>query len=505
MLKQNLPNAGKLVNSLRSAGYDNVSAICDIIDNSIDAESSMIKVDIFQNKNDLNILIADNGVGMDQKVLEEALKLGSLTDRDTNSDLGKYGLGLVTASWSMCKNILVITQKKKGEFIRNEIDIDTIQDKNDFVCDLGKANEQEIALYKKYIDNGCGTLVLLSKCDRVQNRDINIFANNVKKAIGQTYRYFIDSGIRFFVQGKEVIKIDPLMLDKPETEIFSDEKYEILFKERGVKEIIRAKVIILPDYPEKLAKQEGINQRSQGFYLLRNNREIAEGKTLDLWVRHNDLNRVRVELKFSGNIDQEMGVNFTKKEIAPIQPIVDKIREEIMGQIRSIRKRIQKSQPRNQEDELMHDSAETIIANQAKLLITPQAEIERRKSPEKSADVKRQIREAKKRIREQFTKVHLSKKGMACKFLVRSMGESGPIYEAEQEGKLVIIEWNSDHPFYKNFILVNKDNQEIITATDLLIYSMATAELKTFTSDENLDLLLSLKSIISANLRVLLS
>ncbi len=505
MLTRNLPNAGKLVNSLRSAGYDNVSAICDIVDNSIDAESSLIKVDIFQNKDDINIIIADNGVGMDEKILEEALKLGSLTDRDSNSDLGKYGLGLVTASWSMCKNILVITQKKKGEFLRNEIDIDIIQGKNDFVCDLGKANTKEIELYKKYIDNGCGTLVLLSKCDRIQNKDINIFANNVKKAIGQTYRYFIDSGIRFFIQGKEVEKIDPLMLNKPETEVYSDEKYEIFIKERGVKESIKAKIVVLPDYPEKLARQEGIGMKSQGFYLVRNNREIAVGKTLDLWSRHPDYNRIRVELKFSGNIDQEMGVNFTKKEIAPIQPIVDKIREEIMGQVKSIKKRIVQAQPRNQEDELMHDSAETIIANQAKLLITPQAEIERRGSPEKKADNKKQIREAKKRIREQFTRVHLSKKGMACKFLVRPMGEAGAIYEAEQEGKLVIIEWNSDHPFYKNFILANKNNQEIITATDLLIYSMATAELKTFTSDDNLDLLLSLKSIISANLRVLLS
>jgi len=94
---------------------------------------------------------------------------------------------------------------------------------------------------------------------------------------------------------------------------------------------------------------------------------------------------------------------------------------------------------------------------------------------------------------------------MACKFLERSMGDSGPIYEADQQGKLIVIEWNSDHPFYKNFILANKDNQEIITAADLLVYSMATAELKTFNSDENFDMLVNFKTIISANLRVLLS
>jgi len=295
------------------------------------------------------------------------------------------------------------------------------------------------------------------------------------------------------------------MLNDSKTELFSDEKYEIFIKEKGLKDSIRAKIAILPDYPSKMAKILGIGIRSQGFYIVRNNREIASGKTLDLFVRHNDLNRVRIELLFSGILDEEMGVNFIKQNVNPNQQIIDKIREEIMGQINTIRKRIVRSQPRNIENELLHDSAEKIIANQAKLLITPQAAIERRRSPRKRAEDRKQIKEAKKRIREQFDRVHLSKKGMACKFLERPMGDSGPIYEADQRGKLIVIEWNSDHPFYKNFILANKDNQEIVTAADLLVYSMATAELKTFNSDENFDMLVNFKTIISANLRVLLS
>jgi len=295
------------------------------------------------------------------------------------------------------------------------------------------------------------------------------------------------------------------MLDNPDTELFSDDKYEFYIKEKELKESIRVKVAILPDYPQKRATQEGIGQKSQGFYIVRNNREIAKAKTLDLWSRHNDLNRVRIELMFSGNIDDEMNVNFIKQNIAPIQPIIDKLREEIMGQINTIRKRIVRSQPRNTENEFVHENAEKIIANQSKLLITPQAEIEKRKKSGSIIEDRKKIREAKKRSREEFSRVHLSKKGMACKFLERPMGDAGPIYEADQQGKLIVIEWNSDHPFYKNFILANKDNQEIVTAVDLLVYSMATAELKTFNSDENFDMLVSFKTIISANLRVLLS
>lgn len=507
--KQNLPNAGKLVNSLRSAGYDNIAAICDLIDNGIDAGANELKIDITGSKDDIQIFIGDDGCGMNEEILFEALKLGSITDRNEGSDLGKYGMGLVTASWSFCKNILVISKTSDGEIIRNEIDIDTIIDKNDFVCTPGKASKEEISLFKKYVSDDSGTLIKLSKCDRIQNREINIFSTTLAKRIGQVYRYFIRSGIRFIVNGKKAELIDPLMVDNKVTEIFSDDHYDILFKDTKQKEGVRVKIAILPKFPDKLNDSQSvkINWKNQGFYVLRNNREIASGITLDLFTRHPILNRMRIELFFSGVIDNEMGVNFIKQNLAPNQIIIDTLRQEVKGQIDTIKKRLERESYKSKRtDEILsHDDAEKIIANQAKLLITPEAKIEKRQSSQDRERAKKNIREGKKRLREHFDRVHISKKGLACKFLERSMGEAGPIFEAEQRGKLLMIEWNADHPFYKKFVLANKDNPDLITATDLLVYSMATAELKTFNSDDNFDLLVSYKTVISANLRTLLS
>jgi|GEM_PF-771680 len=505
MLKQNLPNAGKLVNSLRSAGYDNSAAICDLIDNGLDAEATVIKVDIRQRNNEVEITVADNGIGMDEKTLNEALKLGSLTDRNVNSDLGKYGMGLVTASWSMCKKISVFTKQKNNNTLKNEIDIDTIQEKNDFVCDLDVADEKDIKFFKEHIDNGSGTIVLLSKCDRIQNKNLSIFADKVRRDISRIYRFFIDSGTVFIVNGKEAQKIDPLMLDNSKTEIFSDEKFDVFIREKNLKETIRVKIAILPPFAEKVNASLNINQYNQGFYVLRNNREIASGITMNLFTKHNSLNRVRIEIFFSGNLDEEMGVNFIKQNVTPNQQILDKLREEVKGQIDTIKRRIQKENYKDLQEGINHDNAERIIASNVKLLITPQAEIEKRAKSKNKAEARKQLKEAKERIRKQFNKVHLSKAGLGCKFLERPMGEGGPIFEADQQGKLILIEWNSDHPFYKKFVLENKDNQEITTATDLLVYAMATAELKTFNNEENLDLLLGYKTVISSNLRTLLS
>jgi DNA mismatch repair ATPase MutL len=86
---KNEPNAAKLMDSLRYLGYDNYSAICDLVDNALDAEAKVIHINISQVGGEPVISIADDGCGMDERILDEALKLGSLTDRNSTSDLGK--------------------------------------------------------------------------------------------------------------------------------------------------------------------------------------------------------------------------------------------------------------------------------------------------------------------------------------------------------------------------------------------------------------------------------
>jgi len=85
------------------------------------------------------------------------------------------------------------------------------------------------------------------------------------------------------------------------------------------------------------------------------------------------------------------------------------------------------------------------------------------------------------------------------------MGEAGVIYEAEQQGRTIIIRWNSDHPFYKRFVLENVQDKRIVAASDFLIYSLACAELMWFTNEETLELFHNLKTVMSGNMRTLLS
>lgn len=498
---KNHPNAGKLLSSLRNTGYDSYTAVEDIIDNSIDAGARTINVAINTVDKDLRIIIADDGSGMTEKVLDEALKLGSDTQKDELSDLGKYGMGLCTASISMSKNLQVITKQADGEYLFSSQDLDDVVSANDFIKELRKATKEEISLFKENISGDHGTIVILSKIDRITNTNPSIFASTLSKELGRIYRKFIEAGIKFYVNDKKVQLIDPLMLENKETKVYSDEEYEI--PSYGGKEKIRVKVVILPDVNETLEKELKMNIHTQGFYIVRNNREIASGLTLDVFKKHNDFNRLRIELSFTSNLDNEMGVRFTKDGVSPNQAITDFLKQEIGGQVSSIRKMFLQSKLADKSKEIDHSESAEVIAKKSKLLITPEKIIEKR-SPRVNKTEKPDDKDEKESRERTPRETKLSPSGLGARFETLSMGREGSLYDCYQEGKVIVIQWNVDHPFYEKVVLVNKDRKDITSGIDFLVYALASAELKTV-NDDNTELISTIKSIMSSNLRALLS
>lgn len=111
--RESIPYAPALVESMRSLGYSFESAIADLLDNSISANASEIKINL-SIVQEPELLIIDNGFGMTESELEEAMRYGSqnpLEERN-EADLGRFGLGLKSASLSQCRNLLVISKKE---------------------------------------------------------------------------------------------------------------------------------------------------------------------------------------------------------------------------------------------------------------------------------------------------------------------------------------------------------------------------------------------------------
>lgn len=104
-----VPSAKRMVRSLRDMGYEFATAVADLIDNSVEAKANTVRVNVEWEGSASYVLIADNGEGMRPEVLQEALRFGTERVYD-ESDLGKFGLGLKTASLSQCLRVTVATR-----------------------------------------------------------------------------------------------------------------------------------------------------------------------------------------------------------------------------------------------------------------------------------------------------------------------------------------------------------------------------------------------------------
>ena len=137
MLKEVSPNASSLVMSMRSIGYSFNNAIADIIDNSITAEADRIEIECIWDGENPTVEIIDNGNGMNREELIEAMRPGTkspLSER-SEEDLGRFGLGLKTASFSQCKRLIVKTYQN-SIFNQAIWDLDNVQKLNKWFLEI---------------------------------------------------------------------------------------------------------------------------------------------------------------------------------------------------------------------------------------------------------------------------------------------------------------------------------------------------------------------------------
>lgn len=132
-----MPKASSLIESLRDIGYTFESAIADVIDNSITANANQVNIhfDIFNNEPILAII--DNGIGMNYDEMLVAMKIGSKNPLDLreSNDLGRFGLGLKTASFSQCRKLTVVSSQNNQK-IGMCWDLDLVATTNDWTLKI---------------------------------------------------------------------------------------------------------------------------------------------------------------------------------------------------------------------------------------------------------------------------------------------------------------------------------------------------------------------------------
>lgn len=507
----NEPNAAILIDALQNIGYDNISAITDIVDNSIDAGATKIQILIDKEKSNFRIIIADNGKGMTKETLDQALKLGSDTLHDGLSDLGKFGMGLSTAGLALANKTIVITRNvDENVTYKSMTDVNVIKEKNAFVKILCEANEDEKTYFQNLIDSESGTIVILEDCVGIKQNESSTLKNKVIKNLSRIFRKFMDR-TEFWVNDIKIQADDPLRLDYEEFpgNLVSEDDYEVKWKDKDGTEkqgTLHIKIASLPECPKPIANKLGIGMKNQGFSVLRNNREILFGY-LPAWegiTRHNDLNRFRGEISFSSDMDFAMGVNFRKNGIDMVDSIDNALRVQISPQIKTVRKKYEIAKETSDEEKEEHTLAQKIINKMSNTLTLPKVKKEvRDKRKENEEENKKNEDNGKKE--QTSTPIKTENINAVAEFELKHMGETGNIFETSQVGKKIIISWNIDHVFYKKFIAENVSNENVIRFADFLIYTLASAQIQYMADDEEkLIIMDNIISTMSANIRNLL-
>ena len=162
--------AKSLLTGLRSIGYSFSSAVADIIDNSISALATEIYIFSDPLASVPYFEILDNGRGMNSTELDNAMLPGSDRNNveDSELELGRFGLGLKSASLSQCREFTVIS-KKDGIVNAMSFDLDVIEAKNKLMLKVLTTEEIEsIPHINDLLKYASGTLVVWTKFDKIE-------------------------------------------------------------------------------------------------------------------------------------------------------------------------------------------------------------------------------------------------------------------------------------------------------------------------------------------------
>jgi hypothetical protein len=460
----NPPNARRTMEALRELGYDSYASILDLIDNSIDAEASVIRVDISEQKDDIIITIQDDGCGMDEVTLSEALRLGSDTVRDP-TDLGKFGMGLVTASIGLSQKVEVLTKEVDGPLCFGSFDLEEIAAEDKFVKRLGPSTAEQ----ERRFSAERGTILTLSKTDRISNRHTTTFANTLRKRIGQVFRKYLlaKRGQKIVVNGVAAEPFDPLMLGDSRTRVVLETELDV--EEQG-KAYLR--VVDLPDFGQAGNTAHGITPHNSGFYVVRNSREIMESQTFGFYKRHPDFSHFRAELCFDGTLDVLFHTDIKKMSINPSQSFLDKLRQATQALITESGRqgRFRANVQRGQID---HSVAESNIIRRAPLIPKPKELVEKR-TPRGAKGT--HSRGNGDRTRTPHVTTLRTALGLKVVFNEGDYGEQNPFYLVTQDGRTITVTYNREHPFWRELV-EHADSPKVIAILDYLVFAMANTEL----------------------------
>ncbi|MFB5762933.1 ATP-binding protein [Paenibacillus medicaginis] len=326
------PNVKNFIVSLRDVGYTFEVAVADVLDNSITAQAAEIHIQIHAEP-ELTFCMLDNGNGMTSTELVEAMRLGTKSPEGerSQSDLGRFGLGLKTASFSQCKKLTVISKKNRKTSVR-QWDLDFIADKGEWILLTPPLNQLiSLPLVKQLKSQDNGTLIIWQGIDNITKSDVSSTISNLRKHLSLVFHQFLEGGpkqkaINITINNNSLKPFNPFNVNHPATQQLTIEKLKIN------RSTITIQPFILPHHSklsqqeyEQYATEEGYTG-TQGFYLYRARRLLIYGTWWGLHKTNDAHKLVRIKIDITNEQDKDWGIDIKKSTASPIPEIKNDLR-----------------------------------------------------------------------------------------------------------------------------------------------------------------------------------
>ena len=346
--RRHIPKASTLMGSLRSMGYSFESAVADVVDNSISAHAQNVRILFPTNPMDeLALGILDDGDGMAADVLFEAMRYGCLSAEVERSedDLGRFGMGMKSASLSQCRCLTVVSFEG---IILNAFtwDYNHILETQDWMIqELDKNEIDKLPYIEKLIEQEKGTLVIWQDFDVISNSSggqvystLVELRSSLENTLALIYhRYLTGIGtqrLHIFINELDIKPQDPFLEQHPKTT--SKKEIELDIKDsNGIERMIKIRPFILPFATELKEKDKQLiggieNLRAkQGFYIYRNKRLIIWGTWFGMKQRAELTKNARIRVDIPNSLDDIWSIDIKKQQARIPKQILHRLKKAV--------------------------------------------------------------------------------------------------------------------------------------------------------------------------------
>lgn len=342
------------IEAIRDAGYRGPgAALAELIDNAWEAAASEVHISFLGERDDLSVVVEDDGHGMRPSVLDLALQFGGTTRFGSRQGLGRYGMGLPAASLSQAQRLDVYSWTARKKVWWSYLDVQEVREGR--MTTVPRPSRRSPDFRPKLRPGSSGTIVVWSRCDRLASLEPQQLESTLHAELGRVFREQLWAGRTLLLNGKAVRPMDPLCLRRgrnlrgatpygPSLE-FPVEVIDDGGARRRSKVLVRFVELPVASW-YRMSNEEkrawGIS-KSAGVSVLRGGREIDTG-----WIfmgakrKENYDDWWRCEVRFEPELDHLFGVSHTKQGVRPtdtllrlLTPDMEQIGHDLNSRVRS--------------------------------------------------------------------------------------------------------------------------------------------------------------------------